>query len=79
MYKKGSGSTADFLFVQNGKTAWIINDSTDRGNIGGIWSGRATGSPTSSRAAGNVRLRMTKWAYAPIGGDEGDISLTCKH
>merc|ERR1711963_26993 len=74
VYKRGSGSTALFLFVPEGKTAWSINDSMSPTG-GWIQSGRATNSPTSSRAGGGSRKGVTRWRYAP-GWWEGDIRVS---
>jgi len=77
VYKKGSGSTALFLLVQEGGTLWGISPSTT-GLNGWIVSGRATNSPTSSRAGGSRREGVTRWRYGD--GDnwlEGNISVTC--
>merc|ERR1712012_1130386 len=49
VYKKGSGSTARFLVVAETRTYWHISSSTTS-TAAGIQSGRATNSPTSSRA-----------------------------
>jgi len=84
VYKKGSGSTAQFLRVNNKNAYWVIGDSTT-GYGNWIKSGRATNSPTSSRAGGSGRFGVTRWRYAAArlrSGDwvdwkEGDISVTC--
>ena len=77
MYKKGSGSTALFLLVKEGKTVWAIRSST---TSTGAWiqSGRATNSVTSSRAGGSDRFGETRWRYWDgERGSEGNISVTC--
>ena len=77
MYKKGSGSTARYLIVSEGDTVWHITYSTT--STGGwIASGRATNSPTSSRAGGSDRFGETRWRYWDgERGSEGNISVTC--
>jgi len=85
VYKKGSGSTALFLLVAEGFSAWTIQSSTTAMDFSyyydyyyWIASGRATNSPTSSRAGGNRRKGVTRWRY--WDGDnwlEGNISVTC--
>ena len=73
--KRGSASTASFLFVPEGKTVWFINDSISPTG-GSIQSGRATNSPTSSRAGGSGRKGVARWRFAP-GWREGDIRVSC--
>merc|ERR1712007_60474 len=77
VYKKGSGSTTRFLHVKEGKCLWSIDDSTSS-EMAYIQSGRATNSPTSSRAGGSVRYGRTNWTYVNRGRwNEGEISVTC--
>jgi len=77
VYKKGSGSTALFLFMQEGKAAWSIRSSTTSASAW-IVSGRGTNSPTSSRAGGSGREGVTRWRYHDGDGwKEGNISVTC--
>jgi len=78
VYKKGSGSTPQFLFVGEGYNHWIIRSDTTSW-VGFIVSGRAANSPTSSRAGGSRRFGETKWTYYDGSWDwkEGDISVTC--
>ena len=77
MYKKGSGSTAKFLLVAEGDTFWAIQSSTTSTRAS-IVSGRATNSPTSSRAGGSHRDGVTGWLYGDgTGFYGGNISVTC--
>jgi len=76
VYKKGSGSTALFLLVKWGLSSWGIMSSTTS-TRSWIESGRATTSPTSSRAGASRRWGVTRWRYQNNGWKEGDISITC--
>jgi len=77
VYKKGSGSNTMFLLVKEGKCLWSIKDSTTS-EMAYIQSGRATNSPTSSRAGGSVRYGRANWTYVNWGRwNEGEISVTC--
>jgi len=77
VYKKGSRSTVKFLLVQEGRTTWGIRSSTTSTSAG-IVSGRATNSPTSSRAGGRPSKGVTRWRYTDgERWSEGHISVTC--
>ena len=62
VYKKGSGSSAMFLLVQEGKSNWAIGPSTTNTSAG-IVSGTATNSSSSTP----VRLGVTNLIICPPG------------
>ena len=76
VFKKVDGDSPRFLLVPEGRTQWEISSSTKETSAW-VKSGKATNSPTSTKAGASMRRGVTRWRYFDLGWKEGDISVSC--